>query len=181
MSRPSAAGNAEQLELAKQEERLQSLRESHDRQTEDERQFAQQAEEAERRLQQVVADRRRVALHILNTNARLAESLLEAESVARQAGRIGGEKEALCDAARRIAAGRSRPSRRAPPDERPPARPRSQARELRQQMESLSQRIEEEYQVRLADVVGDRRVGVSALPGGTAEHSRRKSEQGVAK
>lgn len=144
--------NAEQLELAKQEERLQSLRESHERQTQDQRQFAQQAEEAERRLLQVIADRRRVALHILNTNARLAESLLETEGVARQAARISAEKEAL--RARRGELLREEAARR---EERRRTNDRLHAldlnaRALRQQMESLSQRIEEEYQVRLADV-----------------------------
>jgi chromosome segregation protein len=151
---------AEQLELAKQEERLQSLRESHDRQKLDQRQFAQQAEEAERRLQQVVADRRRVSLHILNTNSRLAESLLEAESVAREAARISEEKEAL--RAQRGDLLREEAARR---EERRRTSDRLHAldlktRELRQQMESLSQRIEEEYQVRLTEAVAS---GASAL------------------
>jgi chromosome segregation protein len=151
---------AEQLELAKQEERLQSLRESHDRQKLDQRQFAQQAEEAERRLQQVVADRRRVSLHILNTNSRLAESLLEAESVAREAARISGEKEAL--RAQRGDLLREEAARR---EERRRTSDRLHAldlktRELRQQMESLSQRIEEEYQVRLTEAVAS---GASAF------------------
>ncbi|HUE15763.1 MAG TPA: AAA family ATPase, partial [Planctomycetaceae bacterium] len=142
---------AEQLELAKQEERLQSLRESHDRQKLDQRQFAQQAEEAERRLQQVVADRRRVSLHILNTNSRLAESLLESERVAREAARISEEKEAL--RAQRGDLLREEAARR---EERRRTSDRLHALdlktgELRQQMESLSQRIEEEYQVRLTE------------------------------
>ena len=42
----------------------------------------QQADEAERRLQQVLADRRRISLHILNSNAELAESSLHAEQLA---------------------------------------------------------------------------------------------------
>jgi chromosome segregation protein len=145
--------NAEQLEVAKQEERLQSLRNSHERQIEDERQFALQAEEAERRLQQVVADRRRITIHILNTNARLSESLLEAEAVDRQAAQISGEKDAL--RARRSELLKEETARR---EERRRASDHVhaldlKARELRQQMESLSQRIEEEYQVRLSEIV----------------------------
>jgi len=173
--------NAEQLELAKQEERLQSLRESHDRQKQDQRQFALQAEEAERRLQHVLADRRRVALHILNTNSRLAESFLKAESLARQAARISTEKESL--RARRGELLREESARR---EERRRASDRLhaldlQARELRQQMESLSRRIEEEYQVRLTEVVAS---GASAfqlylaeLPGTAGENRGRVAEQ----
>ena len=152
--------NAEQLELAKQEERLQSLRESHDRLKQDQRQFGQQLEEAERRLQHVLADRQRVALHILNTNSRLAESFLETESLARQAAQIGAEKGSL--RGRRGELLREESARR---EERRRASDRLhaldlQARELRQQMESLSGRIEEEYQVRLTEVVAS---GASAF------------------
>jgi chromosome segregation protein len=152
--------NAEQLELAKQEERLQSLRNANARHADDERQFVQQAEEAERRLQHVAADHRRVALHILNTNARLAESLLEAETIDRQAAHVGKEKNAL--RSRRGELLREETARR---DERRRASDRvhgldMKTRELKQQMESLAQRIEEEYQVRLVDVVS---TGASAL------------------
>jgi chromosome segregation protein len=152
--------NADQLEVAKQEERLQSLRNSHERQIEDERQFALQAEEAERRLQQVVADRRRITIHILNTNARLSESLLEAEAVDRQAAQISGEKDALRE--RRGELLKEETARR---EERRRASDHVhaldlKARELRQQMESLAQRIEEEYQVRLTEIVAS---GASAF------------------
>ena len=145
--------NIEHLELAKQQERLQSLRDAYERQADDQRQFVLQAEEADARLQQVLADRRRIALHILNTNARLAESLLEAEGVDRLARQIGAEKEALRsqrgDLLREEAAGRE--ERRRTSDQLHALDLKS--RELRQQLESLAQRIEEEYQVRLAEVV----------------------------
>ena len=115
------ARNAERLELAKQAERLQALRNSHERHIGDERQFAQQAEEAERRLHQVVGDRRRIAIHILNTNSKLAESLLKSEAVDRQVAQISREEDAP-GAAGRAAQGRERPPRGTPPLERASAR-----------------------------------------------------------
>jgi chromosome segregation protein len=152
--------NAEQLELAKQEERLQSLRESHDRLEQDQQQFGQQVEEAARRLQHVLADRQRVSLHILNTNSRLAESFLQTESLAHQVSEISAQKGAF--RARRGELLREETARR---EERRRTSDRLhtldlQARELRQQMESLSGRIEEEYQVRLTEVVAS---GASAF------------------
>lgn len=145
--------NAERLELAKQEERLQALRNSHERHIDDERQFAQQADEAERRLHQVLSDRRRIAIHILNTNSRLAESLLEAEAVDRRVAQISREKDSL-----RVRRGELLKEENARREERRRSSEQVHAldlnvRELRQQMESLAGRIEEEYQVRLADVV----------------------------
>jgi chromosome segregation protein len=147
------ARNAERLELAKQAERLQALRDSHERHIDDLRQFAQQAEEAERRLHQVVGDRRRIAIHILNTNSKLAESLLESEAVDRQVVQISREKDAL-----RVQRGELLKEENARREERRRSSEQVHAldlnaRELRQQMESLAQRIEEEYQVHFADVV----------------------------
>jgi chromosome segregation protein len=147
------ARNAERLEVAKQEERLQALRNSHERHIGDERQFAQQAEEAERRLHQVLGDRRRIAIHILNTNSRLAEALLESEAVDRQVAQISREKHAL-----RVQRGELLKEENARREERRRVSEQVHAldlnaRELRQQMESLAQRIEEEYQVHFADVV----------------------------
>jgi chromosome segregation protein len=147
------ARNAERLELAKQAERLQAFRNSHERHIDDLRQFAQQSEEAERRLHQVVGDRRRIAIHILNTNSRLAESLLESEAVDRQVVQISREKNAL-----RVQRGELLKEENARREERRRSSEQVHAldlnaRELRQQMESLAQRIEEEYQVHFADVV----------------------------
>jgi chromosome segregation protein len=147
------ARNAERLELAKQAERLQALRNSHERHIDDLRQFAQQSEEAERRLHQVVGDRRRIAIHILNTNSKLVESLLESEAVDRQVVQISREKKAL-----RVQRGELLKEENARREERRRSSEQVHAldlnaRELRQQMESLAQRIEDEYQVHFADVV----------------------------
>ncbi|HXY35714.1 MAG TPA: chromosome segregation protein SMC, partial [Planctomycetaceae bacterium] len=65
--------NAEQLEIAKHEERREALRQEEERLERERRQFRQQSEEADRRVNQVLGDRRRISLHILNTNAHLAE------------------------------------------------------------------------------------------------------------
>ncbi len=147
------ARNGVRLELAKQAERLQALCDSHERHIDDLRQFAQQAEEAERRLHQVVGDRRRIAIHILNTNSKLAESLLESEAVDRRVVQISREKHAL-----RVQRGELLKEENARREERRRSSEQVHAldlnaRELRQQMESLAQRIEEEYQLRFADVV----------------------------
>jgi chromosome segregation protein len=133
------AKNAERLEFAKQEQRLQALRDSHERQFDDQRQFTLQTEEAERRLHQVVGDRRRIAIHILNTNSRVVEISREKNSLRARRGELHKEENARREERRRAS-------------EQVHALDLN-VRELRQQMEALAQRIEEEYQLRLADVV----------------------------
>ncbi len=149
-----------QLELAKSEERFDALRQAHERLVHDSRQYDQQAEEAERRVQQVVLDRRRVALHLLNTNSSLAASFLQSEKLAQAAAQILAEKDAM--RARRGEWLRDEAQVR---DERRAVGERLHAlelegRELQHQIDGLCQRIDEEYQVRLADAVA---AGASAL------------------
>lgn len=83
----------------------------------------------------------------------MAESLLEAETIGRQAAHIGKEKDAL-----RSRRGELLREETACRDERHRASDRVhgldlKTRELKQQRESLAERIEEEYQVRLVDIV----------------------------
>jgi chromosome segregation protein len=160
LSQSKSRDNEGRLELAKREERLASLRESQRRLQGDKLQFEQQAEEARRRLQHVSVDRQRVALHILNTNALLAECLLKAEAHARAAASIRAHKELLrgrrADCLREES--RLREERRHVNDRLHEAQ--IQSREMRHEIESLAQRIEEEYQVTLADVVAS---GASAV------------------
>jgi chromosome segregation protein len=152
--------NAEQLEIAKHEERREALRQEEERLEREQRQFRQQSEEADRRVQQVLGDRRRISLHILNTNAALAESCVKVQDFAAEAARLSGQKAEL----RKERAGLMKEEAELS-EERRRATDRlhqweSQARELSRERESLSARIEEEYQVRLQEVVES---GVSAL------------------
>ena len=83
--------------------------------------------------------------------------MLEAETIDRQAAHVGKEKDAL-----RSRRGELLREETACRDERRRASDRvhgldMKTRELKQQMESLAQRIEEEYQVRLVDVVANGR------------------------
>jgi chromosome segregation protein len=152
--------NTEQLEIAKHEERRGALRQDEERLEREQLQFRQQSAEADRRVQQVLGDRRRISLHILNTNAALAECCIKVQELAADAARLGGEKDGL----RRERAGLMK-EESALSEERRRAGDRLhqlelQARELSRERESLVARIDEEYQVRLSEIVES---GISAL------------------
>ena len=169
--------NAERLELAEQAERLQAIRNSHERHIGDERQFAQQAEEAERRLHQVVGDRRRIAIHILNTNSKLAESLLKSEAVDRQVAQISREKDAL-----RVQRGELLKEENARREERRRSSEQVHApRPQRPRVTSADGIAGPADRGRIPGAPGrrrrQRRLGLSALPDGTARRGRRKSER----
>ncbi|HEV8003066.1 MAG TPA: AAA family ATPase, partial [Planctomycetaceae bacterium] len=152
--------NAEQLEIAKYEERREALRQEEERLERERRQFRQQSEEADRRVQQVLGDRRRISLHILNTNAALAECCVKVQDFGAEASRLSVEKDSLrkeraglMKEEAGLSAERRRASDRLHQLE-------LQARELNRERESLATRIDEEYQVQLQEVVES---GVSAL------------------
>jgi chromosome segregation protein len=152
--------NAEQLEIAKHEERREALRLEEDRLQRERRQFLQQSEEADRRVQQVLNDRRRISLHILNTNAALAECCVKLQDLSAEAARLGAEKDSL----RKERAGLMK-EESALSEERRRAgdlvhQLELQARELGRECDALVARIDEEYQVRLPELVES---GVSAL------------------
>jgi chromosome segregation protein len=152
--------NAEQLEIAKDEERRDALRQEEERLERERRQFRQQSEEADRRVQQVLGDRRRISLHILNTNASLAECCVKLQELSTVASRLGAEKDTLRKDRAVLIKEESALS-----EEQRRASDRLhqlelQARELKRERESLCARIDEEYQVRLQEIVDS---GVSAL------------------
>ncbi len=152
--------NTEQLEIAKHEERRGALRQDEERLEREQLQFRQQSAEADRRVQQVLGDRRRISLHILNTNAALAECCIKVQELAADAARLGGEKDGL----RKERAGLMK-EESALSEERRRAGDRLhqlelQARELSRERESLVARIDEEYQVRLSEIVES---GISAF------------------
>jgi chromosome segregation protein len=145
--------NTEQLEIAKHEERRDALRLEEERLERERKQFRQQSEEADRRVQQVLADRRRISLHILNTNADLAECCVKVQDLSSEATLLVSQKDAL----RRERAGLMK-EESALAEEQRRAGDRLhqldlQARELKRECEALVSRIDEEYQVRLQDLV----------------------------
>jgi chromosome segregation protein len=159
--------NAEQLEIAKHEERRDALRLEEERLEREQRQFRQQSEEADRRVQQVLADRRRISLHILNTNAALAECCVKLQDLSAEAARLGAEKDAL----RKERAGLMK-EESALSEERRRAgdllhQLELQVRELGRERDSLVARIDEEYQVRLPELVES---GVSAVSAYAAQN-----------
>jgi chromosome segregation protein len=165
--------NAEQLEIAKHEERREALRQEEERLQRERRQFRQQSEEADRRVQQVLADRRRISLHILNTNAALAECCVKVQELSAETGRLGTEKDVI----RKQRAGLVK-EEAALSEVRRQASERLhqlelQTRELRREHEALVARIDEEYQVRLQDIVDS---GASALSAYAAKNQADSSE-----
>ncbi len=152
--------NTEHLEIAKHEERRGALRQDEERLEREQLQFRQQSAEADRRVQQVLGDRRRISLHILNTNAALAECCVKVQELSADSARLGAEKDGL----RKERAGLMK-EESALSEERRRAGDRLhqlelQARELSRERESLVARIDEEYQVRLSEAVES---GISAL------------------
>ena len=167
--------NAEQLELAKQEERLQSLRESHDRQTAGPTPIRTAGGGG--RAPAAARPCRPPARRAAHPQHQFAIGRILSGN--RKPGPAGGPDrrgEGVAPrTARRVAAGRIRPSRRAPPGERPSACARSAGPRA-----AAANGIALAADRRGIPGPADRgrclrRVGVPTLPGGTAGHSRRKS------
>lgn len=150
----------QRLVLAKHEERLQGLRSTVVRLQEEQRQRDEQFDEAERRLQTAAAQMRQLNLQMLNTNAELWELQLLDEQFAAEVTSIltdkdqlrtqnssFAEEEAHLRAARRELADRLHANEIA-------------ARDARHQLQVCAERIEEEYQLTLDEVVAS---GASAF------------------
>ncbi len=150
----------QRLVLAKHEERLQGLRSTVVRLQEEQRQRDEQFDEAERRLQTAAAQMRQLNLQMLNTNAELWELQLLDEKFAAEVASIltdkdqlrtqkssFAEEEARLRAARRELADRLHANEIA-------------ARDARHQLQVCAERIEEEYQMTLDEVVAS---GASAF------------------
>jgi len=150
----------QRLALAKHEERLQGLRSTVVRLREEQRQRDEQFDEAERRLQTAATQLRQLNLQMLNTNAELWELQLLDEKFATEVAAILADKdqlrnqkasfaeeEALLRATRRELADRLHANEIA-------------ARDARHQLQVCAERIEEEYQMTLDEVVSS---GASAF------------------
>ena len=151
---------AERIELSRSEERLAALRAARERMEYERRQRLLQAEEAQRRYESTRVKRREITLSILNTSAVLAELALEDEVFLAQAEKLIENRTSLkgerADLLREETALRHR--RRELSDRQHQEEIRE--RDLRHQLDVLAQRIEEEYQLRLSEVVAS---GASAV------------------
>ncbi len=144
---------SEQLKMAKQEERRAGLQEAFERLKNETRQRSEQHNEAERRFVAADEKRRQIILHVLNASAVLAELYLAEEVVSQQVATLLAEKSELRkqrsvfgEDEARIRKQRRQLSERQHTEE-------MKVRDLRHQLQSAEQRIEEEYQLKLADVV----------------------------
>lgn len=158
--------STEQLTLAKQEERLTSLQTACQRLEVELNQRQDQRDEADRRFESTDSKMKRSTLQTLNTNAQLAELFLQDESLAADVALLESEKGQFRQQRIEIAEQESqlRKQRRDLNDKQHAEE--IQARDIRHQMRSLDERIVEEYQLALADVV---ETGASALADYIAE------------
>jgi chromosome segregation protein len=150
----------QRLVLAKHEERLQGLRATVVRLQEEQRQRDEQFEEAERRLQAAAAQMRQLNLQMLNTNAELWELQLLDEKFAAEVATILADKDQLrtqkssfAEEEARLRAARRELADRLHANE-------IAARDARHQLQICAERIEEEYQMTLNEVVAS---GASAF------------------
>ncbi len=152
--------SADQLDLAKQGERLESMRAQSARLTDELQQRLAQHEEAERRCQSSLIKRQQITLNILNTRAVRDEQLLANEQVAADAARLHARKLALrVERSQLVEQELSiRKERRELSDRRHAEEMR--VRDIRHAIDTLNERLDEEYQIKLPEVVAS---GASAL------------------
>ena len=150
----------DQLDLVKQGERLEGLRSQVARLDEDIQQRVAQFEEAERRCVTSFNKRSQIILQILNTRATRDERILVAEQIHREAQRFDYEKLALRTERGQIVERELvlRKERREVADCHHATEIR--IRDIHSALANLNERLEEEYQLKLADVVES---GVSAF------------------
>ena len=144
---------AGQLDLAKQEERLNSLRTSHGRLEREVAQRVQQRDEVERRFEAVEAKRRQIVVETLNTSAVLAELFLTEEALAADTAVLRGEKEQF--RGRRATLQKEETGIRQRRNELSDRRHQEEitASDIRHQIATLEERMAEEYQMALTEVV----------------------------
>lgn len=143
----------EQLELTRHEERLAGLREALTRLDEDRRQKVQERDEAARRCEAVAAKLVEIDLAVLNATAELAELSLAGEGIAEQVEELSAEKSTLRGRRSRLVEEDAGLRRRlhAVGDARHAAE--IEARDIRHRLATLAERIAEEYQLSMDEVV----------------------------
>ena len=151
---------ANQLDLVKQVEQLESLRTAVDRLIEELQQRTAQHDEAERRCAASLAKQQQITLHILNTRATRDEQLLSAEAIQAEVTTLHADKLALRVERSQLVEQELgiRKERRELAESRHAAEIR--VRDMKHALTTLDERLDEEYQIRLTDVVAS---GVSAF------------------
>ncbi|WP_166820402.1 chromosome segregation protein SMC [Thalassoroseus pseudoceratinae] len=143
----------ERLSTVKHEERLAGMQQAYKRLEEDRTTRLQQRDEVERRYAAAMAKRQDITLHVLNTSAQLAELALEQESVGTRVRQLMAEKSDL--RGRRSVFLKEettlRSERRDLNDQQ--HLQEMSARDIRQRLESMAERIREEYQLELHEIV----------------------------
>ncbi|MFG0333639.1 MAG: chromosome segregation protein SMC, partial [Maioricimonas sp. JB049] len=152
--------SAEQVDLAKHEERLASLKSSQERLERDHQLRLQQQAEAEARLNAACQTHRRTLLTILQTESALATCFLEAEERGRSIHRIQQQRAAVQEERTQFSRHENELTKRRRTLQNESHQAEIRIHEIRHQLETLAERIEEEYQVPLTDFVES---GVSAL------------------
>jgi chromosome segregation protein len=150
----------QQLELATHDERLTGLREMHQRLLAEQEQRAARKRQADLRLAEVKESLRTARLTILRTRAELDLATLEVEAHGREAAKLvasRGERRAQRTALSKDEEALHR-RRRTLQDETHHGEIR--LRELRHNLQTLAERIQEEYQVGLPEIVA---TGASAF------------------
>jgi chromosome segregation protein len=143
----------DQLDLVKQGERLESLRGQLSRLSEELQQRNHQHDEAERRCAVAIAKRSQIGLQILNTRAVRDEKILVAEQIQSTAQQLNREKMAL-RTERSLIAEQEQAIRK----QRHEVADRHHAneirvRDIRNSLENLNERLEEEYQIKVTEAV----------------------------
>lgn len=144
---------AKQLDLVKQAEQLESLRATVHRLGDELQQRLAQHDEADRRCIACIAKRQQLTLHILNTRATRDEQLLVAEHVANEAFALHAAKLALRVERSQLVEQELdlRKERRELAERRHTDEIR--VRDMKHALTTLDERLDEEYQLKLADVV----------------------------
>ena len=152
--------SADQLDLAKQGERLEAMRAQSNRLQEELGQRQAQYEEAERRCQASHAKRQQILLNILNTRALRDELLLANEHVFAASTALHARKLALRVERSQLVEQELaiRKERRELSDRRHAEEMR--VRDIRHALDQLNERLDEEYQIKLDEVVAS---GASAV------------------
>ena len=167
---------AEQLDLAKQEERHHNLRSSFERLQRDQEQRMQQHEEVERRFSSTLSKRRQISLHILNTNAVLAELSLTGEQFADTARSLLVLKEQLREQRGVVRKEETRIRQRRRELHELLHQQEIKQRDIRHQIGTLEERIEEEYHLSLSEVVTSGASAMRLYAEKQAEKKRRDTE-----
>ncbi|MSR57542.1 MAG: chromosome segregation protein SMC [Planctomycetaceae bacterium] len=168
-----ALSAAEQRDLAKYEERLQNLHQARSRLDQERFQRDLHREEAERRYRLLADKRNQIELEIVNTNAALVELTAQKQVFAGEVERLQRERE-LARRQRGELADRDLNVRHQLRDLRDQSHAGDmQATEMRHQIANVAERLRDEFQVELTELVA---TGVSARASLAAEHGSADAE-----